>query len=374
MIQLAPEEARTQVLDCCAILEGKGGLQDARLCLDVPERAVLLDYLSGASSLSVVVHRGRRSLSPRTWLTSYRVVRHVRKLKPDVVHLENAPLRLAPLVWLLRRFPLVVNLHDARMRRGEENWRFSLARRLTLPHAGKVIVHSEYCLKALRSDWPAVGARAEHVPLGGAYNIFRRFSEGARPPPAGATVLLLGRLSPYKGLELLYAAAPLVAAQIPGVRFVVAGRPAPGYRLPAPPSLPGGGAIKVIGEYVNVRTLARLHEEARVVVCPYAQATQSGVVLTAYAFGKPVVATALGGMPEYVHSGKTGLLVKPGDAQALASALARVLSDQALYSQLCSGIQELAASEYSWERIARRTLGVYEQAMAPRAPGSARHP
>jgi glycosyltransferase involved in cell wall biosynthesis len=180
-------------------------------------------------------------------------------------------------------------------------------------------------------------------------------------------VLLLGRLAPYKGLDLLYAAAPIVAAQIPKVQFVIAGRPLVGYRVPEPPPLPNGGTVRVIAEHVDVRTLARLYEQARVVVCPYAEGTQSGVILTAYAFGKPVVATAVGGLVEYVQPEKTGLLVPPGEPLALANAIVRILSDQVLYSQLCSGIQDFARLDNAWERLALRTLQVYKEAMEPGA-------
>jgi len=365
MIELSPQSAKSVVLDSRVPLEGRSGLRDARTCFDAREDAVVLDYLSEARSVTAVVHRSRWGAA-NTWLTSYRAARHIRKLRPDVLHLDDTSRRFAPVVWLLRRFPLVINLHDARIRRGEENWKTSLARGLTLSFARKVIVHSRFCLEALRSDRPAIGDRAEHVPFG-ACHIYRRFSAGLRPPVTGPTVLFLGRLAPYKGLDLLYAAAPIVAAQIPGVEFVIAGQPVMGYRLPESPPLQRGGTIRVLAEHVDVRTLARLFEESRIVVCPYAQATQSGVLMTAYAFGKPVVATAVGGFTEYVHPEKTGLLVPPGDPLALANAIVKVLSDQALYSRLCNGIQDFDSSENSWGSLAQRTLQVYKQAMEPGA-------
>jgi glycosyltransferase involved in cell wall biosynthesis len=362
MLEWVPQSARSTVLGLRRV-EGRPGLLDAGHFFDPRRDAAILDYLSKAKSVALVLHRHPRSLSPRTWRASCQAARHVRKLRPDVVHLEEPGLRLAPLVWMLRRIPLVISLHDARVRQGEEDWRISLARRLILPRARKVIVHSDYCLQALRSDWPALATRAEHVPLGGAYRVFRRLAEKSPTPSAGMTVLHLGRLMPYKGLELLFAAAPAVAAQVADVQFIIAGGPVKNYCVPPSPSLPNGGTIKVIPEYVDTVTLARLLEQARVVVCPYAQATQSGVVLTAFGFGKPVVATAVGGIPEYVLEGKTGLLVPPGDSLALAEAIARILLDQALYERLRAGIRDFAASENSWERLALRTLEVYQRAI-----------
>ena len=111
------------------------------------------------------------------------------------------------------------------------------------------------------------------------------------------------------------------------MRFVVAGRAIDGFEAPRAPALTNGDASDVIAGYIGAARLARLHAEATVVACPYLDATQSGVVLTAYAFGTPVVASAVGGLPEYVDDGTTGVLVPPGDATSLAEAIIGVLTD-----------------------------------------------
>ena len=99
-----------------------------------------------------------------------------------------------------------------------------------------------------------------------------------------------------------------------------------------------------------------------VIVCPYTDASQSGVVLTAYAFGKPVVATRVGGLPEYVEDGVTGLLVPPRNPQALAEALVRLLRDPDTQRTLSQGIRHNEA--LSWESIIKRTISVYEQVLS----------
>ncbi len=125
------------------------------------------------------------------------------------------------------------------------------------------------------------------------------------------TLLFFGRLSAYKGLETLFQAAPLACKRLPGLRIIVAGNPVPGYRLPPAPDLPNGGELQIITGYIPNHTLAQLFQRAAVVVCPYTTATQSAVVLTAYAFGKPVIGTRVGGLPEYITDGETGVLVPP---------------------------------------------------------------
>jgi glycosyltransferase involved in cell wall biosynthesis len=97
-------------------------------------------------------------------------------------------------------------------------------------------------------------------------------------------------------------------------------------------------------------------------VCPYVDATQSGVVMTAYAFDRPVVATRVGGLPEYVHDGQTGLLVAERDPVALAAALVSVLTNASLRDHLGEGIRVARTTEFDWSRAARETVGVYARA------------
>lgn len=158
-----------------------------------------------------------------------------------------------------------------------------------------------------------------------------------------------------------YAAAPQVAERVPDVRFVVAGRPIDGYKVPRPPSLPNGGRIELIAGHVAPERLARLHAEATLVACPYLDATQSGVILTAYALGTPVVASAVGGLPEYVEDETTGLLVPPGDADALAEAIVRILTDDSLRQRLQRGAAAARDGRLAWPRIADLVLDSYRR-------------
>jgi glycosyltransferase involved in cell wall biosynthesis len=193
----------------------------------------------------------------------------------------------------------------------------------------------------------------------GVYSVFREWA----PAPVRAdapTVMFFGRVSPYKGLDVFYEAAALIARRMPGVRFVVAGRPVEGYTPPAPPRLEGS-SVEVLHRYLTSAETAQLFRSAGVVVCPYRDATQSGVVLTAYAFGVPVVATAVGGMPEYVVPEETGLLVPVGDAAAVADAVCRILSDAAFADRLREGTAAAESGNLSWRHTASVLLDTYNR-------------
>lgn len=317
-------------------------------------------YWQSAASFHVAVHPARKSLHPRSWQISRDVIRFAARTGVDVLHVDDVDVspRLAIALPGSDAPPTVISVHDPEPHSGERNWRKQLARKLAYPRAAAHILYNG----AMRD----VFARRYHLPREsihvarlGAYDIVREWS--ARTERRSApTVLFFGRLSPYKGLDVFYDAAARIAARVPGVRFVVAGRAVEGYIPPAAPDLKGAGTIEVVDRYLVNADAARLFEEATLVVCPYRDATQSGVVLTAFGFGVPVVASNTGGLPEYVVHDRTGLLVPVGDAQALADATCRILQDDAYRARLCSNIIAARSDFLSWDRAADQVIAAYD--------------
>jgi glycosyltransferase involved in cell wall biosynthesis len=93
---------------------------------------------------------------------------------------------------------------------------------------------------------------------------------------------------------------------------------------------------------------------ARVVATPYLAGSQSGVVHLAMTMARAVVASDIGELGEAVVQGETGLLVPPGDVEALAAALEQVLSDPALAESMGAGGRKRVLEEFGWERVAER--------------------
>jgi glycosyltransferase involved in cell wall biosynthesis len=243
---------------------------------------------------------------------------------------------------------------------GEQDWRRDLARCLTFRKARRFVLHNEAQAERFCSGYGVPSHRVDVSHLG-VYTLFREWMSSSVSQEA-RTILFFGRISQYKGLARLYQAMSLVAEQVPGVRLIVAGRPEFGYRLPATPVLTRDGRIDVLNRYIPNSEVAELMQRATVVVCPYTDATQSGVVLTAYAFDKPVVATNVGGLPEYVRDGDSGLVVAPDNVEELASAITRVLVDSALRRRLTDGVARLAANELGWPARAVQMLAIYRGA------------
>ncbi|GJG86443.1 hypothetical protein tb265_16240 [Gemmatimonadetes bacterium T265] len=359
VLELAPGAWSAVLPDGAAPADAARGVVPADAVLGPGVPAGVAACWRDLASFHVVRYANRRTYHPATLPVSRRALRFLKALRPDVLHFDDVSPRLALDVPERPRIDLL-NVHDPEVHRGEEDWRRDLARALTFPTVGRFVLHNRVQVAGFRARYRV---RPERVAVSrlGVYTLFREWADG--PAARGRrTVLFFGRLSEYKGLDLLYRAMPLVAESVPGVQFVVAGRPAFGYRPPLPPALPNGGTVGLVERHVPNAELAALVRAAAVVVCPYVGATQSGVVLTAYAFGTPVVATRVGGLPEYVRDGETGLVVPPDDPPALADALARVLRDETLRRELRLGVERAAAGELSWGVRARDVLALYEGA------------
>jgi glycosyltransferase involved in cell wall biosynthesis len=218
-----------------------------------------------------------------------------------------------------------------------------LARRMpwlarpVLRRARLVIAASSFLAEEAR----ALGARdVRVVPSGVA------IPESVREPEAPPHVLYVGRLSQEKGvLELVEACKdlPLVVVGDGPLRDRVPG--ALGFVPPA--ELPG---------YLD---------RAAVLVCPSRREGYGVAARQAMAHGRPVVATAVGGLPEAVVDGETGLLVPGGDVGALRAALERLLGDEELRRRLGAGGRERARDSFSREVAVTATLAAYEAALNP---------
>lgn len=315
------------------------------------------------ASFHLVVTGEQRARHPASVRLMCGVLDWIRQLDPDVLHIDDVDVsqRLVLALAIVRPpCPVLVGCHDPDPHSGERDWRVKhLTRRLMFARADAYLVHHEAGLEALRRRHPRLHGCVYSLRLA-SYAFLHHGRPSTHP---GGThepfVLMFGRITPYKGLDNLFRAAPLVAQEVPDVRFVVAGRPEGSFQPPKAPALDNGGRVETMYDYMSNDQTAALFGQAQVAVCPYADASQSGVVLTAYAFGCPVVVTDVGGLPEYVTNGVTGLVVPAGDHQALADALIRCFTEPQLLATLRAGVATATATDLNWQRTAAELSEIY---------------
>lgn len=363
LIEVAPESWCGSMFDA-APRRLPEGIQDGMPVLAKIVPPGVMTYLDAARSVQLAVYTQSRSVHPATMLTSWRLGRHVAGLGADIVHLDDIGIRRSWGLRALGAVPLVVSVHDPIAHSGERDWRRSLARWLAFRRARRFILHNDHCVNAFCARYGISPSRVD-VSLLGSCEVLRQWSGDDRHATGESIDLLcFGRLSPYKGIDILAEAAQIISEAVRGVRIVVAGSSAAGFVAPPSRDLANGGRFTVEARHISNAEAAALFGRAKAVVLPYRDATQSGVALSAIAFGRPVIATRCGGLPEYVLDGHNGLLVESRSPAAIAAACIRILSEPRLLQALADGATKDCEQRLSWDRVAAEHVESYMRCLA----------
>jgi glycosyltransferase involved in cell wall biosynthesis len=182
---------------------------------------------------------------------------------------------------------------------------------------------------------------------------------------SGLVLLFFGLIKPNKGLIHLLRAIPEVLEALPGVRLIVAGEPVEtfdGYAAAIEQLGIGHAVISRLG-YVPDEDVGAYFQSADLIVLPHTEISLSGVAWTALGFGRPIVGTHVGGLPDLVEEGVNGLLVPPGSPKALSQAIIRMLRDPEQLARMGERGKTRFEARYSWAKTAEETLQLYRRLM-----------
>lgn len=305
-----------------------------------------------ASGLDVHVHGGVyrkpvEALLSLTWSTSRRrLVSAVKQFQADVL--------LVPFIHLWARdiakearVPMVLCVHDPTPHPGVAGQIWHAVERRAVRASAHVVLHTEAFVPDVIARYGVARDSITVAPLG----PMSDYAGTSSIPDLGQSaplVLCFGRIEPYKGIDVLLDAAPGIKAGVPGVRIRIAGSGASRAQVARARALD----VEFEDRWVAEHEVPGMFGEAAVVVLPYVGATQSGVIPIAAAFGRPVVATDVGGLSEQIDGGRLGLLIPPADSAELVKAVVSLLRDPERSAELGRRLQEFYSTERSWARAA----------------------
>jgi glycosyltransferase involved in cell wall biosynthesis len=182
------------------------------------------------------------------------------------------------------------------------------------------------------------------------FSLFEIYNEYLKKeiPKSDNIILFYGIINKYKGVEVLIDAMKKVISVLPDLKLIIAGNGRINCDLAALSK-----NFEIINRYITNEEIAELNQAATLVVCPYFSASQSGVVMTSYAFNNPILATKVGAIPEFVEDGKTGVLIDYSDADVLALKIIEIFNDKFKIEEFRANIlDKYSKTENSWENIA----------------------
>ena len=298
------------------------------------------------------------------------VAAHLDAVEADVVHnhMYRAEVVGTQAAWRLaasgRPRPYIVGtVHSSRIRSDEDR---DLLRALT-PRMDHLIAVSSAIVRKLH-DEGRVGA-----PVSLIYNgvDLTRYSEPdicgtlheEFPIPTGAPIVgVVARLEPEKGHPTLLEAWPTVLRAVPAAHLLIVGEGSQLDALKAQVAELGiGASVTFTGRRDDVPAVTAALDVA---VLPSYREAQGLSILEAMALSRPVVASAVGGIPEMIEDGRTGLLVPPHDTVALAAAIVRLLTDHPYADTLAKAAQNLVHDRFCVELMVRAIETIYDESIA----------
>jgi glycosyltransferase involved in cell wall biosynthesis len=296
----------------------------------------------------------------------FSLLRSVHTLQPDIVHIQG---HLHPdiylLIWktlrLVSKAKLIYTAQDILPKTMRKHHPWALKR--IYGSASHIFVNARQNKQKLLELFPHVKPDKITVIQIANLTAFLPVHVNLQPmdiPKNVKVALFFGIIEPRKGLMTLIRAFAKVLDQVPEAFLYVVGKVFEDVEpyFEEIKHLNLGNRVKFRNEYIPLEEIPTLFAYADVFVAPYLDGWNSGAIATAFAHGKPVIATNIGGFSEVIEHGQSGLLVAPGDEKELAEAITCILKDNELRRRM-SEEARIEGEKHSWAQIAKKIEDVY---------------
>lgn len=318
----------------------------------------IIKYSEGSFRIWILKTPSNYFIHNKEGLKNYRIIKEssitVNNESFDVVHFDGAS---GFLLFMLKYFKIkkkVWSLQDYKIHTGDENYSGDLLNKMYSKFNICHVQHSNF-LKNEFIKYFDVSEENVNTVYSGVYDVYDSFKPKKIKLPENY-ILFIGRIKKYKGLDVLIDAFDRVKYELNEHQLVIAGE----GRIPE--EILGKDKVLCLNRYIAPSELVQLIKNSKFVILPYRDPTFSGVLMTAYNFNKPVVASSVGGVPEIVISGKTGLLFRNGDVDELADHIYFLCNNESKIKEMSESVKEFTQiGKINWVSVTNKMIEVYEK-------------
>ena len=309
--------------------------------------------ISNIKTAYVLYNEGKHAYDMKSLSFWCKVYRYLKQEGFDVIHFTTAPSIFNPFAFLLRD-KLVLTVHDPLPHSSATSKSTELYRKIAFKWIKNFILLNKAQISEFKKTYGIKNINIQISSLG-AYTYLLKYNDNIHLPKP--YVLFFGNIHSYKGLDYLFPAMELAHTKYPELTLVVAGKGKYYFDIEKYLKLP---YFKIDNRFIPDGELAAMIRECEFVVVPYVDATQSGVIMSAYAYCKPCIATNVGGLPEMVNHEHNGLIVEPKDVEGLAAAIIDMHQGVEKLNSFMNAIKlEYYHGKKSWKNIVDEMTSIY---------------
>lgn len=304
-----------------------------------------------------VVNTCGRLWQLKAFWTNFLLLLFLIKNKFDVIHLTWPANVYEFIIYLLRR-KMILTVHDPFPHSGLDTKIVRLRRNVAFRLIRNFIILNKAQYDEFISFYKLYSVRVIVSRLS-CYNNFKMVKPDMSVIPTSKYILFAGNISQYKGVEYLLQAMLMVHEKRPDVKLVVAGGGNYYFNISPYVKL---DFIDIRNRFIPDEELVALIRNTEFMVCPYTDATQSGVIMSAFTFNVPVIATRVGGLPDMLDNGRFGMLIDKKNAKELSDAIVCLLENKNVLQAYKANINDAYSGEgeLSWATIAKDLKHIYD--------------
>jgi glycosyltransferase involved in cell wall biosynthesis len=315
---------------------------EAKQLLSQKEYLNYKKYIDECASFEFLIHQNNKSISLVSIKKSYLLYKKTKKIVPNYIHFDDVSIRLIffPFLLALLKTKLIVNVHDPVQHTGEKNLKNIFARNIFYKKVYKFITFSNYSKSIfLEKNKKKFCVNLNLKPYLFYLNYLDKIDDKK------TKISFIGRISEYKGIDIFLDAIAILNKKYHPICYVIAGAPfnnTIGEKLVNQYKF---NNVEFKLKHLSNLELCNIIQESKIIVCPYRDATQSGVVMTALALNTPIIVSNQGGLPEYIEENITGMIANT-NAVSIANAMETFIINPLKHIKLSENIKKMEKAKF----------------------------
>jgi glycosyltransferase involved in cell wall biosynthesis len=327
----------------------------------IPRNTPVMLINSIDKSVIIIFYDTPNWYTPYNLLVTLKVIKQIFSYKPDVIHLVSTGPWICIFLPILKyKFLIVSTIHDPKLHFGEERIDKEIVHYVTQKFSDLILVHGEYLKRIVLTKW-GVPSDKVHVILHGDFSILKQWKKKDVAMEKN-TILFFGRIEKYKGLQYLLQSRFYLIKKFPNLKIIIAGN----GDLTSYGEIDKDPFLEIHNYFIPINNVPEYFQRSSIVVLPYIDASQSGVVPLAYTLSRPVIVTNVGSIPEVVINNKTGIIIQPKNSLEIAKAIEMIFNNDELRNKMINNIDIYTHKELAWDNIANRVICLYRESIVKR--------